>query len=214
MSILRRIYSAYDYLIQNKTMLHNRRWLEEFLRPHCKIKRMGWRGTRLRILQFPYEFAGFLQFMSSYQVKTYLEVGVSTGGSFLMADSYLRAAVPGFVRSVGYDRTAKLRDWIEYKAKFPATEFRHQSSRDMYLQDERFDMAFIDARHIEKWVLQDFEKVKNNCRFVAFHDIVLEGSTVGLAWAKIKSQYPEHWEFIDLEAPANARCGIGVVKIN
>lgn len=201
----------YDRFVENRGRLADPQWLAEFLRPHCKLRRLGWRGTRLRIVQDPVEFAQFLILMASRGVRSYLEIGTSSGGSFYTADSYLRAAVPGYDRSVGYDRIDKVRDWEKYKLKFPSVEFRNVNSGRMNLRAEKFDAAFIDARHVERWVLQDFEKVRRNCPLVGFHDIVLTGSTVGDAWLKIK-QRRRAWEFVNMATPAEGRCGIGVVE--
>jgi hypothetical protein len=199
-----------EHFAANKEKLRNVDWLTETLRPHCKIKRMGWRGSRLRIIQFPSEFAQWLILLASQNVRSYVEVGTSTGGSFFTVDSYLRAAVPDYRRSIGYDRTSKLRDFDIYHEKFPTCEFRHHSSAQMDLKDEQFDAAFIDARHVERWVLHDFDKVRRNAKIVGFHDIELMGSTVGPAWKKIKGA-GRSFEFIDFSAPPEARCGIGAV---
>lgn len=203
----------HPHFVAHAESLNDPVWLADFLQPHCRIRRMAWRGNRLRLIQFPWEFARWLMLMASEGVKSYVEIGTSKGGSFYMTDSYLRARVPGYERSVGYDRHDKLRDWPQYQAQFPSTEFRVQNSKDIRLGAEKFDAAFIDARHLEPWVLQDFEKVRHNCRLVGFHDIVLTGSSVDRAWRKIKSEAKEHLEFIDENAPVEARCGIGVVRI-
>jgi hypothetical protein len=189
-------------------------FLVNALQPHCRIKRMGWRGSRLRLIQFPTEFAKFLLLMVEKQCKSYIEIGVSSGGSLYTVDAYLREVFPDYGHSLGIDRINKIRYLAEYRAIHPQLEFRTMNSKHLDLEDEPFDMAFVDARHVEQWVLQDFEKVRHNCRFVGFHDIVLQGSTVGLAWERIKAQHPGRWwEFIDLGAPPEARCGIGVVQV-
>ena len=203
----------YKTFRDNAPLLGDFRLVAEILRAHCLIKRMHWRGTRLRIVQFPEEFAKFLVLLRSLDVRSYLEVGTSTGGSFMAADAYLRAVGNGSYRgSVGYDRTSKLRDFDAYKEAVGTIEFRHSDSKTMNLGDEQFDAGFIDARHLKDWVWHDYKKVKGNCKIVAFHDIVLVGSTVHEAWSEIKLQDGVRWwEFIDISAPASARCGIGVV---
>lgn len=203
---------VHDHFAQNRNKLSDPKWLAEFLRPHVRIKRLGWR-SRLRVIQIPNEFAQWLILLASRYTRSYLEIGTSTGGSFFMTDAYLRAAVPNYWKSVGYDRTDKLSGLAEYKAKFPEVHFRNIPSDKIQLGPEQFDAAFVDARHIEKWVLQDFEKVRNNSKIVGFHDIVLQGSTVDVAWKKIRDAHKKSWEFVDLEIPAEARCGIGAVEI-
>jgi len=195
----------------NRQQLLDDEWLAALLAPHCRIKRMKWAGSRLRLIQFPVEFARLLVLAAGQQVTSYLEIGTSTGGSFMTADAYLRTAVQNYQVSVGYDRASKLRDFDEYKAVVKSIEFRHQSSKHISLGEERYGLALIDARHLEHWVWHDYQKVKNHARLIAFHDIALEGATVAPAWERIKKDHSRWWEFIDESAPVSARCGIGIV---
>lgn len=166
-------------------------------------------GSWLRIIQLPKEFAEFLVWMSENEINTYMEVGVSTGGSWFFVDSYLRAVNPNYRGSVGYDTASKLRDSEAYFRRFPSAKFRHRGSTQIHLRGQ-FDLAFIDATHEENWVWHDFNKVKDNCRFVAFHDIVLRNASVDKFWNAAKKRY-QHWEFIDRSLPETA--GIGVLKV-
>lgn len=214
MNIERPVHT-YDYLLAHPDKLLDREWLTGFLRPHCKCNKTlgrGWRGTRLRIIQYPWEFAGFLILMASLKIRSYLEIGTSSGGSFLMVDSYLRATVPGYQRSVGYDRKDKMRDFEEYRNRWPTTTFRCQGSGDMNLAGETFDAAFIDARHIERWVIQDYNKVRvAQPKLIGFHDIRLAKSTVRNAWEQIKAKHSNSGEIIDPNIPEHLQWGIGVV---
>lgn len=204
-------YEWYEHFKANPAMLDDAKQMEDFVRPHCYIARMGWRSERPRIIQFPYELVKWMMLLRQEEVKTYIEIGTSTGGTFFMVDSYLRATVPGYSHAIGYDVRDKLRNWHIYKPLFPKTEFHHMDSKDIDLGRKRYDAAFIDARHLERYVMRDYEKVKDNCGLVGFHDIVLQGATADKAWARIKDNHPRVWEFIDTSAPAHARCGIGVV---
>lgn len=203
----------YPLFNENRDKLNDPAWLAEALQPHCHIRwmRSVWgRSTRLRMIQFPREIAAFLILMAQEKVRSYLEIGTSCGGTFYTVDSYLRCAVPGYERALGYDHHFKMREWDQYKALWPRTEFRHESSKHMRLGKLRFDMAFVDARHIKHWVLRDWNKVRGNSRLVAFHDIGLATSTVGEAWNEIKAGR-RHVEIFDPEIPVEKRCGIGVV---
>jgi len=205
-----RCYEVYDYFVANREQLLSENFLYEFLKPHCLFKRLRMRGSHLRIVQLPREFAQFLVFMGERAITSYLEVGTSTGGSFLITDSYLRAISPGYRKSIGYDRRSKLRDFRLYQERFPTCVFRHCHSKNMSLAED-VDMSFIDATHKRHWVWHDFRKVKDHSRFVAFHDIVLRGATVDSFWREVKSRY-ESWEFVDTSLPET--CGIGVLKLS
>jgi hypothetical protein len=204
-------HEVYDIFKANNSKLDDVTYLNDFLTPHCVFRKIGLRGSRLRIIQLPLELARFLVWMRDKQINRYLEIGTSTGGSWFLIDSYLRAANPDYRGSIGYDRTSKLRDADPYFSRFKDAEFRHQSSIDLNLKDEQYDLTYIDACHQEQWVWHDFLKVKTHSRFVAFHDIVLaDGSTVSKFWQVAKNQYPS-WEFIDTSLPET--CGIGVLQV-
>jgi hypothetical protein len=204
-------YELYDSLMSKREHLFDVDWLASFLKPHCFSQVLGLSGSPLHIRQNPYEFAEFLIFMGKRQIGSYLEIGVLRGGSWFMVDSFLRATNPNYNRTVGYDRSNFLRNWNRYHRRFSTIEFRLQDSKDMNLKDEEFDMAFIDATHTEEAVFHDFNKVKQHCRYVAFHDIVLPEWGVGKVWEKIKS-LNSHWEFVDKKVPQT--CGIGVISID
>jgi len=213
MTEVKKIKDLIPFFAENKKRLLDFDWLAKAIQPHCKYKFLGWRGSRLRIIQHPTEFARFLIFMARNNVRSYLEIGTSTGGSFMTVDAYLRAAVDGYERSVGYDRTSKLRDFDEYKKAAGTIEFRHENSSRIRLRSERFDMSFIDARHIKAWVLKDFQKVKDNSRFVGFHDIALRPPcSVKEAWGEIKTG-KRSFEFIETGIAEDCRCGIGVIDM-
>lgn len=202
-----------EFLRENAGRLHNRAWLSSVLKPHCRLPRYRWRGTRVRIVQHPDEFASWLVLLAERRVRSYLELGVSTGGSMLFTDAYLRAAVPGYQRTVGYDRKDRVRDLAEYRARNPSLELRVKSTRRMRLGDERFDACLVDATHTLDAVLLDWKKVREVCRLVGFHDIVLQGSGVPQAWASIRQKFRRTWEFVDQAGPPGARCGIGAVEV-
>ena len=200
----------HGYFAANRERLQDLQWLGSFIKPHCHIRSRGIKGRRPRIIQYPMEFAVLLSLLAEHKCKTYFEIGTSDGGGLMMIDSYLRAAVEGYDHAEGVD--TKLRDWSEYQAAFPKTVFHHINSAEIDLGETQFDAALVDACHFDPWILRDFEKVKNNARIVAFHDIALQGADVGQRWNEIKTAY-RHWELIDQTIPEPERCGIGVIQI-
>ncbi len=204
----------YDYFKANESKLMDQSFLEDFIRPRTTIKRMKMTGERPRMGQFAKEFAPFMLECAKAKCDSYIEIGTSTGGTFYCMDSYLRAAVPGYKGGTGVNIKMKARNWEAYKLKYPSTEMIIINSRKLELGDRQFGAAFIDANHSEEYVLSDFGKVRNNARICGFHDIVLKGATVDKAWKKIKDQYPKAFsEFIDLEIPDFARCGVGMIRL-
>jgi SAM-dependent methyltransferase len=200
-----------DFFRANKDKLHSPFWLARAIAPQCRNLRRGWAGGSLHMGQDPGEFAQWLIFLSRQNCKSYLEIGCWAGASLFMVDSFLRATVPGFTRSVGVDITTKrLRKWDDYKARYPETEFRICNSENLDLGSERFDAAFIDADHSEAAVLRDYERVRNNTEIIGFHDILLPVSTVGPAWEKIKAG-KRSIEFVTCTERERWMKGIGVL---
>ncbi len=212
-----RCHELYDYFAKNRARLSNYAFMREFLTLHCHFKPAGFHGSHLRCLQVPDEFARYLvtagNFFVSGRIDRYLEVGVASGGSWFITDSYLRALNPLYQGSVGYDIANNLIDWDLYKARFPDVEFRQQSSELIDLKDEQYGLTLIDARHQDEWVTIDFDRVRRNSRLVSFHDIVLPGrrTTVHKFWNRVKPQFEKTWEFIDTTLPVT--CGIGMLQV-
>lgn len=207
-----RCYELYDYFKANHDDLLKEGWLEAFLTQHCKFKPAGLKGSHLGLLQVPFEFGSYLRFAASIGVRRYLEVGVAFGGSWFVTDSLMRVLFPDYAGSVGYDIANKMEELEAYQKRFPDAVFRQQSSELIDLKEERYDLTLVDARHQEEWVRIDFERVRNNSSYVAFHDIVLPGrrTSVDRFWATVKDVH-QSWEFIDKSL--NVTCGIGLLRI-
>jgi hypothetical protein len=197
----------------NRHRLNDRDWLRRAVWPACRNLRCGWEGGHIKVVQHPQELAWFLRFMAERQVKSYLEIGVAYGGSLCIVHSYLSAAVPGYALSVGCDRAdSTSHEWKEFAAAQGARlQFKRQSSASIQLNGDRFDLALVDANHREWAVLRDYDKVKNNSRMVAFHDIAAKKGWVKRAWDKIIIGKP-HRQFINRRRRLAWMMGIGVMK--
>jgi hypothetical protein len=190
--------------------LTNKTWLINFLKPYCFYAPKKMNPSSIPTLQFPKEFAEYLIFLSDKNIQTYMEVGVAHGGSWYFTDSFLRAINPNYKGSQAYDPANSLIDFEPYRIKHKTVVFNQISSSSILLK-EPIDLCLIDAVHKEKHVWNDFNKVKNHAKYVAFHDIVQLGrNTVYKVWNKLKQDYP-HWEFID--SAAGSICGIGVIQL-
>jgi hypothetical protein len=212
----------YNLFLAQKNKLYDYSWLYETIRPHCKFKKIpGLQhcGPR-RIIQVPSEFTKFLLWMNDKKIKSYLEIGISTGGSFFTTDAYLRNVNEEYQYSYGLDIREKCGGYIEYNSKFSTCQFVKGTSQEVKHIDFFFDLCFIDANHTEKCSLEDFDIVKERCKYVAFHDIVLDidekyfgkrkSSTVFKTWNKLKEKY-NFVEFIDKSLPET--CGIGIIEM-
>lgn len=204
----------YDIFRNHADTLGHPAWIARAILPFCVCEKLGrpLEGKRVRMLQHPEEFAQFMVYAARKNVRSYLEIGVHSGGSFYIMDSYLRATVPNYRGGVAIDATDKnLIDWSEYKERFPSSEFRKTDSQKLALPESEFyDLSFIDGSHVERAVRKDFESVRDHCRIVAFHDICSKKPGVRNVWTAIRDQYLESLEYFILTRRLREMRGIGV----
>lgn len=169
----------------------------------------------LKAKQYPNELAQFLAFLHTKkeQIYTYLEIGVEKCGTFYTVDSYLRSINPHFRASVAVDRKGKPRNFNAYEAKYNC-QFVRTDSAHLKI-DDVMDLVFIDGDHRYAAVKADFEKVRDMCKFVAFHDIAykhLSGIEVARFWDEAKRRH-KHVEFLNVDPVMSGRAGIGVLEL-
>jgi hypothetical protein len=158
--------------------------LEDFppaLRPHC--------GHGLRIWQYPQEFARYLAQLLRLGVRSYLELGIRHGGTFVTTVECLGRGGT-LTSALGVD-IMPCPSMAEYSRLNPAARFLElntQSSAFERALDEHgpFDAALIDANHDEEECRHEFEVLRNRCAMLAFHDIAnTEFPAIGRVWADI-----------------------------
>ena len=174
-----------------------------------------WGGVQAK--QYPEEFAGLLMFMYHHldEIKTYYEIGVERGGTFFTVDSFMRVVNPNFEGSLGVDVDNKImtkHKMTEYNEKFPTTHFRNISSLDTQFEEgASVDFVLIDGDHGYKGVKNDWQIVAPFAKFIAFHDIHLEGSGVKAFWEEIHPQYEESVEILNTDPRFPNPIGIGII---
>ena len=131
------------------------------------------KGFKIKI--WPDELARFLIFLYEHksQINSFLEFGTGNGGSFFVIDSYLRSINPNMSRSVTIDQHRHMPSGIEdYLIANPGADCFNLTKTDKFEMDQDWDLCFIDASHKYVSVKCDYLKVKDRCKFVAFHDIL------------------------------------------
>jgi hypothetical protein len=92
-------------------------------------------------------------------------------GVLQVIDSYLRVVNPNMGVSITIDRKPPFPwQWEEYHKANPLTEY-HSMSTQAFSMTRSYDLCFIDANHRYKAVKGDWLKVRDFCKFIAFHDI-------------------------------------------
>lgn len=207
-----------DFFRENKDKWIATGWLARQITPFCVCEKLGrFPDGRIRLLQHPEEFAQFLIYAARSGVKSYAEIGVHSGGSFYLMDSYLRAHVPDYRGGVAVDISDQnLRDWNDYATLHGTVEFRKANSATLNLDKEFFDLAFIDGWHAERGVRSDVSIIRGHCRIVAFHDIFSKKDAVGKVWRELLVENPTspYREFIRLTPRLREMMGLGVLEWN
>jgi hypothetical protein len=179
-------------------------------------------GRGLRIWQYPSQFGPYLALLGRLALRSYLEIGVRHGGTFVCTVEYLsrfqllRAAV-----AVDLGPCASFQ---RYAKTNPACRFLQMDShgaafREFLERGEPFDLVLIDGDHSEAGCWEDFALVRGKAGVIAFHDIVSDAVPgVGAVWRKVQQTCAKEYEFFEFTAqyPSVARrtsqrfLGIGV----
>ena len=171
-----------------------------------------WGGLSLR--QYPEEIAKLLVFLYKHkeQINSYCEIGVSSGGTFFVIDSFLRAINPSMGSSLGIDNRTIARYakklFNPYKENTPGVSFLEIDSIK-FKPTENYDFCFVDADHSYNGCSRDFNLMKNYSKIIAFHDIKLENSGSTEFWQEIKNE--KSIELLNEDPRFPAPLGIGII---
>ena len=176
------------------------------LKPHPRGERLyGTRGARNMVgrgggmSQHPMQLAPALLRLSQLEVRSYLELGVDSGWTLAVVTAFLRRFGP--VQVTGVDLTfAHIARTTKHTLKLFNVRLMQ---RPMYTPTTH-DLCFIDASHVLRDVIADFEEMQPLCRNMLFHDVSdfdcwrNVGGGPARFWAGLKSQLPRHrWtEFV------------------
>jgi hypothetical protein len=167
-------------------------------------------GVGLRFTQFPNQFAPYLVAIGRLGVRTYMEIGVDHGGTFLLTTGYLSrfapldraTAVDRFEIPALSERRAPARTMDVLRADSTSREVA-----DYVVANSPFDLILIDGDHSEEGVRRDFELVRSHARAIALHDIVGENTPgVRAMWERIRRDHADEYELQEFTAqyPATA----------
>jgi hypothetical protein len=164
------------------------------------------------IYQTPSQFAQALVYLSAFNIKSYLEVGVFQGGTFLFISEYLRRFNP-VIKCDGIDPTGYLNPEIaEIIEREPWMNFIPATSNA--LKGKEYDLVLIDGDHENGWPHRDWENVGKFAKVCMIHDIqeTTCQEPVDL-WAALKeeetdrsfAEFTDHFSNIPLQ-------GIGIIR--
>jgi predicted O-methyltransferase YrrM len=172
----------------------------------------------LRLQQVPEEYAAVLLEIKSLNPRSYLEIGIGNGGSWMTCSYFLRNTLErsNAVDNLSYYQSINQKiEEIQHVESFlrlsikDVSFFNSNSENFLDNHTEKYDVIFIDGDHGYDGVKNDFLKCLKNINqggVMIFHDISSVGAPgVVQLWKEIKQEY-KHKEFIHSNT-----CGMGII---
>jgi len=160
------------------------------------------------IYQTPDQIAKALVYLSDFEIRTYLEVGVFQGGNFLFTSEYLKRFNP-HIRCIGIDPTGYLNPEIKEIIEKDISMSVKSISSDA-IAGQEFDLVFIDGEHTTEWITKDWNNVGKQAKMCMLHDI--QETTcpeVVEFWNKLKAK-KKVAEFLDHTSDVPLH-GVGII---
>jgi cephalosporin hydroxylase len=152
------------------------------LRPHA--------GQGLRIWQYPNQFGPYLAHLSRLRIRSYLEIGIRHGGSFVATAEVLERLRPlDFAIGVDVIPCPSMTGYrrLNEKADFWCLSTLSPEFRARLDELGAVDLVFIDSHHEEEQCRLEWELLVPRAGAIAFHDIANVGCPgVGRVWQEIK----------------------------
>lgn len=184
------------------------------LHPYC--------GGGIDSWQYPNQFAKYLHYLSSCNIKSYVEIGCHKGGTFIITVEYLNRFNP-IERCIAVDNWSRelMKEYANIRPEVTYLDTSSQSPefRDAYLK-HNWDLVLIDGDHSYTGARADFDLVHKHAEYIAFHDIrnIMCPGTQQI-WLEMKQKYPSELlhEWIDqydevLLRMRGSIMGIGLVE--
>lgn len=157
-------------------------------------------GTGLYIWQYPAQFSKYIAKLSTLRVRSYMEIGVRHGGTFVTTVEYLKKF--GTVdKAVAVDIN-DCPSVVEYARTEPAVSFLKMDTRSdafkAHMKQNRYDLVLIDGDHSYEGCKNDLDAVRESADMLAFHDIE-ENACPGVAraWNDLKREKAAEYDFFE-----------------
>lgn len=188
----------------------------------------GYSGWGIKFWQYPNQLTKLLCYLKDKNIKSYLEIGVRYGGTFILINELLRRYNPeieshcvdiippsDILHTYQHEFVKKRFFYHETNSQSPFF-FKILCGEEYVKPTKKIDLVFIDGCHSYTCVKQDyFTALMLGAKYLIFHDIVnqnTEGNRI--VWSEIKSHHRKTYEFIDqYENMEGKFLGIGVVEI-
>jgi methyltransferase family protein len=170
----------------------------------------------LHVWQYPTQFSRYLVRLSQVGVRSYLEIGVRHGGSFVATVEFLDRFAP-LDCAIAVD-IIDCPSMARYMVMNPRARFWHIDSRSSELSTRLdalggVDLAFIDSHHEEAQCRDEVARLLPRANMIALHDIAnVRCPGIGRVWHELTqlSGY-EHFEFVEQYDERGPFMGIGLL---
>ncbi len=160
-------------------------------------------GRGVQAWQWPNQLGPYLAEVARHDVRTYLEVGVFRGGTFVITVELLRRL--GTLRTAAAVDLLRLPAIHRYAAEAPEVVVRRYDTRDprfaRFVEGLRPDFALVDGDHSEEGCQRDLDVVRPHARLIALHDIS-EANHPGVraVWDRLRREHAGEYDFHEFTA--------------
>ena len=156
-------------------------------------------GGGLLIWQYPNQFSKYLCLLKEQNINSYIEIGCRWGGTFVLTNEYLKM-FNNINKSVAVDIIdSPVLNYCMSNNETYFIKINSQSQEFMnYMNNNYFDLIFIDGDHSYNGVKNDYEISKNSGKIFVFHDItndVVPG--VVQFWNELKNNESDTYNFFE-----------------
>ena len=156
-------------------------------------------GGGLLIWQYPNQFSKYLCLLKEQNINSYIEIGCRWGGTFVLTNEYLKM-FNDINKSVAVDIIDS--PVLNYCISNDETLFIKMNSRSQefknYMNNNYFDLIFIDGDHSYGGVKSDYEITKNSGKIFVFHDIISDACPgVVKFWNELKNNENDTYNFFE-----------------
>jgi cephalosporin hydroxylase len=156
-------------------------------------------GGGLLIWQYPNQFSKYLCLLSEQHIQSYIEIGCRWGGTFVLTTEYLKK-FNDVNKSVAVDIIdSPVADYCILNNETDFLKINSQSQEfKTYIDNNFFDLVFIDGDHTYTGVKSDYDTSKNSGRIFVFHDIINDMCHgVVQFWNELKNTEGDKYDFFE-----------------